>query len=145
RYNRVPRSLIANGIPSIPENNSTFLVLNRVGGNLLSRTEAIGDFTGLLFDDQERSVSFAATGGCQFRQLISNTFPRTTPRFSQFVPSGHTGWMKITAAEGVGILGSMIVLNKGNTTNAFNGASNLHKVSFTGSASFTVPIFQPTC
>lgn len=142
-YNQAPRSLIANGIPSMSDNNSTLLILNRIGGNLGSRMEAIGEFSGLLFDDLEHGLSFVTSGGCQFRQVISNSFPRTSPRFPQFIPSGHTGWMKIIAGENVGILGSMIVYNteKVSFGGAFNGGYNLHKLSFTGSVTFIVPVF----
>jgi len=145
-YNQAPRTLIADSLPSFADNNSTLLILNRVGGNLASHVGAIGDLSGLLFDDLERSLSFVTNGGCQFRQLVSNTFPRVTPRFPQFVPSGHTGWMKLVAGDGVGILGSMLVLNsQKNSANAFNGARNLHKSAFTESVKFNVPVFPPNC
>lgn len=146
-YNQAPRALIANGIPSLSDNNSTLLVLNRIGGNLGSRPEVIGEFSGLLFDDLENVLSFVTSGNCQFRQVISSTFPRTSPRFPQFIPSGHTGWMKIIAAENVGILGSMIVYNteRSSFPKAFNGGNNLHKLSFTGSVTFKVPVFSSRC
>jgi uncharacterized repeat protein (TIGR01451 family) len=146
-YNQAPHILIANGIPSVSDNNSTLLVLNRIGGNLGSRPEAIGEFSGLLFDDQEHGLSFVASGSCQFRQVISSTFPRTSPRFPQFIASGHSGWIKIIAGEDAGILGSVIVHNSEKTffANAFNGGSNLHKLTFTGSATFKVPVFSSRC
>lgn len=146
-YNQAPRALIANGIPSLSDNNSTLLVLNRIGGNLGLRPEVIGEFSGLLFDDLENGLSFVTSGGCQFRQVISNTFPRTSPRFPQFISSGHTGWMKIVAGENVGILGAMIVRNTENfsLTNAFNGGYNLHKLTFTGNVTFNVPVFPSRC
>jgi hypothetical protein len=88
-----------------------------------------------------------ANGSCQFRQVISSIFPRTSPRFPQFIPSGHTGWMKIIAGEDVGILGSIIVHNteKSSFANAFNGGGNLHKLSFTGSVKLKVPVFSSRC
>lgn len=146
-YNQAPRTLIANGIPSSSDNNSTLLVLNRIGGNLGSRPEIIGEFSGLLFDDLEHGLSFVTSGGCQFRQVISNSFPRTSPRFPQFIPSGHTGWMKIIADENAGILGSMILYNteKVSFAGAFNGGYNLHKSSFTGAVTFKVPVFPTRC
>ena len=107
----------------------------------------IGDFSGLLFDDMERGLSFVASGGCQFRQLISNTFPRSTPRFPQFVPSGHIGWMKLAPGDGIGMLGAVLVLNteKNAAAGAFSGGHNLHKATFTGSATFKVPVFPSRC
>ncbi len=147
RYNQAPRALIASNLPSFADNNSTLIILNRIGGDLFERVEVIGDFNGWLFDDQERALSFVASGGCQFRQLINGTFPRTTPRFPQIVPSGHTGWMKFVAGEGAAILGAMIVLNteKENFSNAFNGGRNLHRPTFASSAMYKMPVFLPHC
>lgn len=143
-YNQAPHTLIADSLLSLPDNNSTLLILNRVGGDLTSHVKAIGDFSGLLFDDLERALSFVGNGGCQFRQVISNTFPRATPRFPQFVPSGHTGWMRISPGEGVGMLGAILTLNlQKDAPNAFNGARNLHKASFTSGVTFTMPVFPP--
>ncbi|MFN0107324.1 MAG: lamin tail domain-containing protein [Blastocatellia bacterium] len=147
KYNQAPRVLLANNLPSFADSNSTLIVLNRINGNLLEQVDVIGDFSGLLFDDLEHGLSFTASGGCQFRQTISTTFPRVTPRFPQFVPSGHTGWMKIIAREGVAILGSMIVLNteKISFANAFNGGHNLHRSSFAPMATYKLPVFPPPC
>lgn len=147
KYNQAPRLLIAGNLPSFADNNSTLVILNRIGGDLLERVYGIGDFSGWLFDDQERALSFVASGGCQFRQAISTTFPRTAPRFPQFVPSGHTGWMKFVAGDNAAILGSMIVLNTGNPTlpNAFSGGRNLHKATFAPLATYKMPVLPPHC
>ena len=54
--------------------------------------------------------------------------------------------MKLTPGDGIGLLGAMLVLNTGkNVANAFSGGRNLHKASFTNSATFRVPIFPPRC
>lgn len=147
KYNQAPITLIADNLPSIADSNSTFVVIDRVGGDLFERVDMIGDFGGLLFDDLERGLSFTASGGCQLRQTISTAFPRTTPRFPQLVPSGHTGWMKFVAREGVAILGSMIVLNreKDVQADAFNGAHNLHRSAFATTAIYKMPVFLPRC
>ncbi|MBS1786174.1 MAG: lamin tail domain-containing protein [Acidobacteria bacterium] len=147
KYNQAPRAMIAGNLPSFADNNFTLVILNRVGGNLFEQVDGIGDFSGWLFDDQERALSFVASGGCQFRQTVSPTFPRTAPRFSQFVPSGHTGWMKFVAGDNAAILGSMIVLNTGNPTlpNAFSGGRNLHKATFAPLAAYKMPVFPPHC
>jgi uncharacterized repeat protein (TIGR01451 family) len=147
KYNQAPRVLIASHVPSFADNNSTLLILNRIGGDLFERVEPIGDFSGWLFDDTERGLSFVTNGGCQFRQLLNGTFPRTTPRFPQFVPSSRSGWMKFVAQEGVAMLGSMIVLNteKEFLSNAFSGGRNLHRSTFAASAAFKMPVFLPKC
>lgn len=146
-YNQAPRTLVANNIPSMANNNSTMIILNRVGGDLMFHSEMIGEFHGWLFDDLERGLSFVASGGCQFRQLISNTFPRTAPRFPQFIPGGRTGWMKFVAGDEVGLLGAMLVFNSEReaVANAFNGGHNLHKSSFAERVTFSVPVFPPKC
>ena len=147
KYNQAPRVLIASHLPSFADHNSTLVILNRVGGDLFESVDRIGDFNGWLFDDLERGLSFVASGGCQFRQLINGTFPRTAPRFPQFVPSGRTGWMKFVAQDGVAMLGSMIVRNteKERFDNAFSGGRNLHRSSFAPAASYKMPVFLPHC
>ncbi|MBL8187437.1 MAG: lamin tail domain-containing protein [Acidobacteria bacterium] len=147
KYNLIPRVLVVSHLPSFADNNSTLLILNRIGGDLFESVDRIGDFSGLLFDDTEHVLSFVSTGGCQFRQFLNGTFPRTTPRFPQFVPSGHSGWMKLTAQEGVAMLGSMIVLNteKEALPNAFSGGRNLHRLSFAASAMYLMPVIPPKC
>lgn len=146
-YNQAPRVLEASNLPSFADNNSTLVLLNRIGGDLFDHVDRIGDFNGWLFDDQERALSFVASGGCQFRQLINGTFPRTAPRFPQFVPSGHTGWMKFVAGDGAAMLGSMIVFNPHaeNFPNAFNGGRNLHRSTFAPLAMYKMPVFLPHC
>lgn len=147
KYNQIPRVLVVSHLPSFADNNSTLLILNRISGDLFESVDRIGDFSGLLFDDTEHVLSFVASGGCQFRQFLNGTFPRTTPRFPQFVPSGHSGWMKLAAQEGVAMLGSMIVLNteKEALPNAFSGGRNLHRLSFAASAMYQMPVIPPKC
>jgi hypothetical protein len=114
---------------------------------LTRQAETIGEFTGWLFDDLERGFSFSARGGCQFRQMLSNNFPRTAPRFTQILPSGHAGWMKLAGASDIGITGAVFVLNDNAKTNtyAFSGGRNLHKLRLTDSARIALPVFLPKC
>jgi uncharacterized repeat protein (TIGR01451 family) len=146
-YNQAPRTLMASNLPSPGDGNSTLLVINRVGGDLTRQAETIGEFTGWLFDDLERGFSFSARGGCQFRQMLSNNFPRTAPRFTQILPSGHAGWMKLAGASDIGITGAVFVLNDNAKTNtyAFSGGRNLHKLRLTDSARIALPVFLPKC
>jgi len=92
---------------------------------------------------------------CQLITSISNSFPRTAPRFDKLVPSGHSGWMKIWAgAENVAILGSVINFNPnaGTERNAYNGGHNLHKLRLNGfgagtsaAPNITIPVFPSSC
>ena len=143
-YNLVPRVLAASSIPSRADGNDTLVILNRVGGNLLTGAASLGSLFGLMYDDSESVFSYSVTGGCQLRNSLSNTFPRTTPRFETVIPAGRTGWTKIWG--GAGILGSIINANPNAaaSASAFTGGRNLHKLTLTTDA-YTMPIFPPSC
>ena len=143
-YNLVPRVLAASSIPSRADGNDTLVILNRVGGNLLTGASSLGSLFGLMYDDSESVFSYSVTGGCQLRNSLSNTFPRTTPRFETVIPAGRTGWTKIWG--GAGILGSIINANPNAaaSASAFTGGRNLHKLTLTTDA-YTMPIFPPSC
>ncbi len=146
-YNQAPRVLAVDNIPSPEDGNSTLLVFNRVGGNLANRATTIGDVFGVLFDDLEAPYSFQRSGTVQFRRELTNDFPRTTPRFAQVIPSGHSGWMKFYATSDRGLIGAVINFNPqaGSNALAFNQGHNLHKLALTDNASLTIPVFPPHC
>jgi hypothetical protein len=145
-YNQAPRVLAASHIPSRADGNDTLLILNRIGGNLLTGANTIGDLFGILYDDAEQPLSFTLSGGCQLRASLTNNFPRTTPRFEPFIPSGRSGWMKLYGASDIGLLGAVINFNPNTAMSAaaFNQGHNLHKLTFTTAATLTIPIFHPT-
>ncbi|MEP7342505.1 MAG: hypothetical protein ABI977_32555, partial [Acidobacteriota bacterium] len=70
-----------------------------------------------------------------------------TPRFEQFIPAGRSGWAKIFSQADIGLLGAAINFNPDAGTNAgaFNQGHNLHKLTLTTTASYTIPIFPPGC
>jgi hypothetical protein len=146
-YNRAPRVLAASSIPSRADGNDTLIIINRVGGNLATGASTLGSLFGLVYDDAESVFSFSVSGGCQLRGSLSNTFPRTTPRLEQIIPAGRSGWAKIYSLSDIGIIGSQINANAnaGAQANAFNGGHNLHKLTLTGSATLTMPVFPPSC
>jgi len=146
-YNRLPRVLAASGIPSRADGNSTLLVLNRIGGNLGTGAATLGTLFGILYDDAENSASFQITGSCQLRNELSNNFPRTTPRFENFIPAGRSGWLKLWSTNDIGILGATLNQNRNANTlsNAFDGGHNLHKLTLAGSVTLTIPLFPPSC
>lgn len=146
-YNRLPRVLAASGIPSRADGNSTLLVINRIGGNLGTGAATLGTLFGILYDDAENSASFQVTGSCQLRGELSNNFPRTTPRFENFIPAGRTGWLKIWSQSDIGIIGAMLNQNRNANTlsNAFDGGHNLHKLTLASSVTLTIPVFPPSC
>jgi len=146
-YNRAPRVLALSNFASRANGNDTLLILNRVGGNLMIGAATLGSLFGLLYDDAENVKSFTVSGGCQLRASLSNTFPRITPRFETFIPEGRSGWLKIWSTSDIGILGASINFNENaeNRVGAFNGGHNLHHLTLSPSATYIVPIFQPTC
>lgn len=146
-YNRLPRVLATSSIPARADGNSTLLVVNRIGGNLGTGAATVGTLFGILYDDAENSASFSLTGGCQLRGELTNNFPRTTPRFENFISAGRTGWLKIWSENDIGLIGATLNQNRNANAvaNAFDGGHNLHKLTMTNAVSLTIPIFPPSC
>lgn len=146
-YNRLPRVLADDNVPSRADGNDTLVIVNRIGGNLGIGAATLGTLFGLFYDDSENVLSFSVTGSCQLRSSLSNSFPHLTPRFETFIPSGRTGWFKILSQSDIGILGAAINLNTnaGAAAGAFSGSHNLHKLTLTSATSFIIPVFPSGC
>ncbi|HMV51158.1 MAG TPA: hypothetical protein PKD31_25685, partial [Blastocatellia bacterium] len=147
-YNRLPRILASDNIPSPADGNSTMMIINRVGGNFTTTGATIGNFTGQLFDDQEQAFSFTANQVvCQYRKILDNTFPRTFTPFTRVLPAGRSGWMKFYTVEDRALFGAQINFNANAGTNAgaFNQGHNLHKLTLTDAATLVIPVFIPSC
>jgi hypothetical protein len=148
-YNRAPRTVAVSNIPSRADGNDTLIVLNRIGGSLLTGAATIGAIFGIMYDDAENPLSFNFNAGvCQFRSSLSNNFPRLAPRFEQFIPAGRSGWAKFySTADTVALLGSVINYNPnaGTAANAFNQGHNMHKLTLTNTSQLTIPIFPSNC
>jgi hypothetical protein len=147
-YSPAPRTLALNNIPSRADGNDTMLILNSFSGALdRPRREPVGQYFGLLFDDVEDPVSFTfGTQNCQVRNSMTNTFPRTTPRFENLIPQGRTGWLQIFVTSDAAITGAAINFNANAAAkaNAFNGGFNLHHLNYTA-GQLTVSVFPPNC
>ncbi|MBK6799564.1 MAG: hypothetical protein IPG76_23035 [Acidobacteria bacterium] len=75
-YNRLPRVVAADNIPSVGDKNSTMLILNRVAGDFTSSAATIGNITGLVYDDQEIAYSYTRSiGSCQLRECSFKHVP----------------------------------------------------------------------
>ena len=146
-YNQMARVLAVSSLSSPSDGNATLLVINRVSGNFTTGASQLGTLFGVLYDDLEQGSSFNLSGGCQLRGVLSNSFPRTTPRFGEVIPSGRSGWLKLWAAEDAGILGAVINFNPQTASHpgAFGQGHNLHKLTLTSAASLTIPIFSQAC
>ncbi len=146
-YNVLPRVLALDNVASRADGNDTMLVVNRIGGNLATGASTLGTLFGILYDDAENGLSFSVNGGCQLRGNLSNTFPRTAPRFEQFIPAGRSGWLRLYSQSDIGIVGAAINFNAnaGAQANAFNQGHNLHILTNTANTSVVIPVFPPSC
>lgn len=152
-YRRPGRTLAASSILSRVDDNSTLVVIDRVGGNLATSAGTIGNLFGVLYDDAETPFSFSINSpNCQLKQVLTDSFPRTTPRFTQVIPAGRSGWMKFSARvdldnnANIGIIGAIFNFNPNATavSGAFSGGRALHKLTL-GQDVFTIPVFPPGC
>lgn len=145
-YNYLPRALAVDSIPSAKDGNDTLLIVNRLGGSLVSGAATIGSIFGIMYDQQEAGYSFSfSPGTCQYRSSLSDSFPRTTPRFTSVIPSGNTGWAKLWGTSDKALTGA--VINKTTIPGAgtFAGGHNLHKLTWTKVGSYEIPVFTATC
>jgi len=143
-YNALPRTLAVDNIPSYAGGDRTLLVLLTPAISFITGTggTGVGTLFGLLYDDAEQSQSFQiAAGACQSATVISDSYPRTAPRFTTVVPAGRTGWMKVYKTTDLGILGSAIVYNIGGRDVNFHGGHNLHHLTLAGTQTATLPVF----
>lgn len=139
-YNRLPRSLALDSLFPLAVDGSTMMIINRLGGNLISATRLEGEYFGMLFDDMEHSSSFTlSSNSCQLRGVISANLPRTIPRYNVLIPAGRSGWMKLWTNSDEGVSGSMITVHTSNSS--FNNGHNLHILSLTNSVTYTIPVF----
>ena len=144
-YNELPRVLAIDNVASAKDGNETFLVVNRISGSLIDGAFSIGSIFGILFDELESGHSFTFAGGCQLRATLSDSFPRTTPRYTSVVPAGSTGWLKFWATSDRALLGAVFNKNAQASATSFNGAHNLHKLTTTTAGSYTIPVFTAMC
>lgn len=147
-YAPLPRTVALDNVASRADGNSTLLVLNRVGGDLLTTASVLTNLFGNLYNDAEVGLSFSLRPNtCQYRALVDNNFPRSTPRFEQFIPAGRSGWFKISSTDDIAIVGAAFTLNTNSSAsaNAFNGGHNLHTLTTTTSARYIVPVLPVSC
>ncbi|MFN0109996.1 MAG: beta strand repeat-containing protein [Blastocatellia bacterium] len=149
-YNRLPRTLAVDDIPSRADGNDTMLIVNRIGGNLGIGTSTLGSLFGIVYNDTENAASFNLTGNCQLRGSLSSNFPRTVPRLDQFIPAGKSGWMRLSGFGNdgnKGISGAVINFNPNAATSAvaYSGGRNMHKLTLDTSNSLVIPVFPPNC
>lgn len=147
-YTRLPRVVAFDNIPDRASGNDTMVILNRLTGNLGVGMDKLGPLFGILYDDAENGLSFTFNPNtCQFRNSLSNNFPRTAPRFETAIPAGRSGWIRLFSQEGYPINGALLNrnTNANSNSNAFNGGHNTHQLKAAESGTMTLPVFPPAC
>ena len=141
-YNTPPATLALSNIPSRAAGLRMTLILNQIGGNFLSSTGGGATLFGLLYDDQEQSQSFSVSIGCQAVNALSDSYPRTVPRFTTVISAGRVGWMRLYSQTGQSaILGSSIQWSTLGQVGA-RGGHNLHALTLDSNGqSLTLPVF----
>ena len=146
-YNALPAVLAADSIPSRVDGNDTMLIINRVSGNMALGADAIGSLFGILYNDAENAYSYQLNSSqCQLKFSMTNTVPRTAPRFTNVIPAGRTGWTKFWSFAGAPLVGAMINFNPAASASstAFNQGHNLHKLRL-ATSSISIPVFPGNC
>ncbi|MFN7622302.1 MAG: hypothetical protein ACK5RS_04065, partial [Acidobacteriota bacterium] len=103
----------------------------------------LGKVNGLIFDDVEQAYSFTSTEGVQMAQILTSTYPRSTPRFTTIVPAGRTGWIKLSS-QNTAIALTGLRMTSNNTPGSFGDGINLHKLTL-GPTTLTIPVIRPSC
>jgi hypothetical protein len=142
-YNRAPKVLAVDNIPSRVDGNDTLLILNNISGSLVAGVGAIGTVFGIIYNDVETPYSFSFSGGsCQFRNSINSPTPfRTSPAINSIIPGGRSGWIRLQPAGA--LVGAAI--NRNTTATGFNGGHNLHHLTLTQQANLVIPILGSNC
>jgi hypothetical protein len=141
-YNCLPRVVAVSSLGS-PDTTNTRVIINRIGGSLLTSAETIGSMFGWLFDDAENAFSYTISGGCQYRADWNATTPRLTPRLGTIIPAQRSGWTKIWANANRALLGAVLVKEK--AEGGYVGGRNLHKLTLTCADGYVMPVFPPSC
>jgi hypothetical protein len=145
-YNRLARQVALDQVASRADGNDTQLVIDRVDGTLGGAMSAVGMPFGLFYDDAANVLSFSLSQGSpQLRGTLSNTFPRLTPRFETFIPTGRTGWLRAFRPDDAGFLGAALNFNLNAATAgaAFTGGHNLHHLTLSAADALSLPVI--TC
>jgi len=143
-YNRLPRVLADDSIPSRLDGNDTKLIVNRVGGDLRTGAGILGTLFGVVYDDAENTFSTSFIGLCHLEFSIgANNFPRVVGGWNALIPAGHTGWMKFWSPVDFAILGAAINFNP--NLSGYNGGHNLHKLTLSDNATYILPVFPASC
>jgi hypothetical protein len=141
-YNRASRVLVAEPLLSTAD-ASQLLVVDRVGGNLVTGVANIGTIFGIICDDAENKFSTTFMAGCQFRGDPRDF--RTTPPINAFLTAGRCAFLDLWAASDVGLVGAIFTTYTSGPLAGFSSGKNLAKSTLTSTAFFIIPVFPIGC
>ncbi len=147
-YGQLPRALAADSLASREDDSLTMLIVNNPTGDMTVQGNPVGTLYGIMYSQLESPYSFTINAPvCQLTGVLSDSFPRTTPRFSRIVPSGSVGWMRFWSIDSHPITGALITFNQSTPTNpeAYKQGRNLHHRTFVASGVTTIPVFPGNC
>ena len=143
QYSLLARTLAVDSIMSLAGGDRTMLIINGIGGNLVSGATTLGKMNGLLFNDTEQGISFSVTEEAHLSEVLNSNYPRSTPHFSSIGPAGPSGWLKIwSQLTDIALAGVRLSSNPAH--GSYGDGINLYKLTV-APVSLTVPIVIPNC
>jgi hypothetical protein len=143
-YNRLPRVLADDSIPSRLDGNDTKLIVNRVGGgNLVTGAATLGTLFAVIYDDAENTSAPASPANA------TSSFRSEPTTFRVSLAAGMLSFGRTHRVDEVlvdddfAILGSAINFNAG--AGHIHGGHNLHKLTLTAAGTLVIPIFPASC
>ena len=138
--------LAVDRLRSPADDNAALLIVNGINGSLVVGAQPLRNLDGELFNDAGKGYAFTRTCACGLAASLTNAFPATQPLFSEILPAGRTGWLKLKARQDLAITGAILNFNSklGERPAGFAGGHNLQHLELV-TASVDVPIFEPAC
>lgn len=139
-YNRLPRLVSIDNIPSRGDGKNTLLVANRVSGNLGSTLATVGKLVGTMYDDAENKTGWVLPAPTsQLVAELQNGVPTTPPPFEKLIPAGRTGWTRFRIFSGDSpLLGAALFNSPG-------GSFNLRTSTLSSTTTLVMPVVAPVC
>ncbi len=137
-YSRLPRVVGVDNVTSPADGNDTFLVVNRIGGELSKQSSPVGALYGTVSNAAGEKFSFkTSTDSCQFQSAVSALVPNA----QRAIASGTTAKLEVADADAEGGLVGAII-NANSRSESFSAARNLAEVATIEKVSLTIPVGQ---
>jgi hypothetical protein len=151
KYNRLPRALMAEHLPSQAEGNTSLLILTRLGGDLTAPVGALGTVEGALNLSNNTNANFTLTQASpQFCNVLTAALAN--------VPAGQSAWLECWTQSDFPLIGALLNFhpsavncvfnepcNPPPQPNAFKGGRNLRALTLTTTATYRIPVGAVTC